>query len=313
MKIVETINTPVVVIGYKRPDNIKIIIDILLKSQVKNIYVYVNGNIDENDKLENIKTKELVREYSKLHQNIYVLMKEKNTGLKYNIPEAINWVFKYHDRTIILEDDCVPNQSFFKFCEELLIRYYSELKIGQISGSNFLNARKFKYNNTESYLFSKIVNCWGWATWKNRWHNIHDIEMSRWPEIKKQNHILDFFENKKDARYFKKIFNQSYPNKILWDRAWFLTHIINKRLSIIPNKNLITNIGYDEKASGPNPKKYDSLELEEMDFPLKHPEKIVINKLVDDFLISEGFSNPSLKYRILNRLKRYNFLNYLFK
>lgn len=308
----EIINTPVVVIGYKRPYNIKKIVEILLNYQIKNIFIYVNGSIDDDDKIANNQTKEFALEYSKSHKNIFTLIKEKNTGLKYNIPEAIDWVFKNHDRVIVLEDDCIPNKSFFYFCEELLKKYYSNFLIGQISGSNFLNSRNFNYDDSKSYMFTKIVNCWGWATWKNRWENVHDIEMSKWPEIKKKKYIENFFKNKKDIRYFKKIFNQNYPDKILWDRAWFLTNIINNRLTIIPNKNLVKNIGYDDNASGPNPKKYNSLNLEELNFPLEHPKVIKSDKSIDDFLIKEGFSNPSLKYRILNRLKKIRFLKYFF-
>src|SRR5210317_2252667 len=105
----EIINTPVVVIGYKRPYNIKKIIEILLNYQIKNIFIYVNGSIDDDDKIVNNQTKEFALEYSKSHKNIFTLIKEKNTGLKYNIPEAIDWVFKNHDRVIVLEDDCIPN------------------------------------------------------------------------------------------------------------------------------------------------------------------------------------------------------------
>lgn len=304
-------DTPVLLIGYKRSNNIKKILDLLLKFQIKNIYIYIDGSINNHDFFENSKTKETALAYSKLNKNISILLKEKNIGLKYNIPEAINWVFNFHNKIIILEDDCIPNESFFSFCEELLNKYYSDLRIGQISGSNFLNSRNFKYSNNESYMFSKITNCWGWATWKNRWENIHDIEMDIWPEIKNKKYLEEYFENGKDVRYARKIFNQIYPNKIIWDRAWFLTNIINKRFTIIPRKNLISNIGYDNLASGPNPKKYNSLELQDLKFPLIHPIKVQPNKSVDDFLIKEGFSNPSIKYRIINRLKKNKLFKYL--
>ena len=308
MENFESNDIPVLLITYKRPKNTKKLINILLENKISNIFIYNNGPIDDRD-LEDCKnTKDVVESYTKSYQNISALYKKKNTGLKYNIPEAIDWVFEKFDKVIILEDDCIPNNFFFLFCKQLLKKYENDLSIGQISGSNFINQRGYKRKNQDSYFFSKIINCWGWATWKNRWSNIHDIEMSNWPAIRKEKVIEKYFDNKKNSDYFNKIFNNNYPNNVIWDRAWFLTNIINKRLTIIPDKNLISNIGFDNKASGPNPKKYNSLIHEKLNFPLQHPKIIEADKDCDQFLIKEGFSNPPLKYRIINKLKKiFNF------
>ena len=298
-------DAPVLLITYKRPKNTEKLIKILLENKIKNIFIYNNGPIGNIDLEDCNSTKAVVKKYSEIYPNINTLYKKENTGLKYNIPEAINWVFDTYDKVIILEDDCIPNNLFFIFCNELLDKYQKDFRIGQISGSNFINNRNFKRKNKDSYFFSNIINCWGWATWKNRWKGVHDLEMKNWPNIKKNNIIKSFFKNKKDSVYFNKMFNANYPNNIMWDRAWFLTSIINNRLTIIPDKNLISNIGFDTKASGPNPKKYDSLKHENLDFPLTHPRIIETDNDCDKFLIKEGFSNPPLKYRIINKFKNF--------
>ncbi len=297
-------NAPVLLITFKRPDNTEKLINILIENKINKIFIYNNGPRNEDDNLECSKTKRIIQTYSKKYNNIEVLYKEKNTGLKYNIPEAINWVFQTNDRAIILEDDCFPNQNFFSFCNELLEKYENDQRIGQISGSNFLNHKNFIYKTKQSYYFSNIVNCWGWATWKNRWEGFHDVEMKSWPKIKENKIIEKFFNNKKNSDYFIKMMENNYPNNIMWDRAWFLTSIIHKRLTIIPEKNLISNIGYDEKASGQNPNKWNSLKLENLEFPLTHPNEIKQNDDIDDFIIAQGFTNPPIKYRILNKLKK---------
>lgn len=304
MENIEFNNAPVLLITYKRPENTEKLLKILLENKIKNIFIYNNGPINKIDLKDCKRTKDIVKKYSAIHPNIKVLYKNKNTGLKHNIPEAINWVFDYFDKVIILEDDCIPSKLFFLFCNELLVKYENNLRIGQISGSNFINNRQFKRKNQDSYFFSNIINCWGWATWKNRWTHVHDLEMTKWPEIKKNNVIKNFFNNKKNSDYFHKMFDDNYPNDIIWDRAWFLTNIINNRLTIIPDKNLISNIGFDIKASGPNPPKYDSLKHENLDFPLIHPKFLEADSDVDKFLIREGFSYPSLKFRIINKLKK---------
>lgn len=304
MKNFDDNNVPVLLITYKRPKNTEKLIKILLENKIKNIFIYNNGPINSVDFEDCNNTKIVVKKYSEIYSNIRVLYKKENTGLKYNIPEAINWVFDSFEKVIILEDDCIPNNLFFLFCNELLNKYAKNLRIGQICGSNFINNRNFKRKNQDSYFFSNIINCWGWATWKNRWTDVHDLEMKNWPNIKKQNLLKKFFINKKDSDYFNKMFDANYPNDIIWDRAWFLTSIVNNRFTIIPDKNLISNIGFDTKASGPNPNKYDSLNHENLYFPLKHPKTIEVDNEVDNFLINEGFSYPSLKHRIINKLKK---------
>ena len=298
-------NSPVLLITYKRSKNTEKLINTLIENKIENIYIYNNGPINNVDYEDCNKTKDIVKKYSDIYPNIKTLYKEKNTGLKYNIPEAINWVFESFDKVIVLEDDCFPSKYFFLFCNQLLDMYEKDLRIGQISGSNFLNSRNFKRKNQDSYFFSSIINCWGWATWKNRWTDIHDIEMKNWPVVKKQNLIENFFNNKKNSNYFNKVFDTNYPNNVIWDRAWFLTNIINKRVTIVADKNLISNNGFDENASGPNPKKYDSLKFEDLKFPLKHPKIFETDNDVDQFLINEGFSDPSLKHRIINKIKKY--------
>tara|TARA_B110000977_G_C11062511_1_gene486520 strand:- start:102 stop:1037 length:936 start_codon:yes stop_codon:yes gene_type:complete len=298
-------NAPVLLITYKRAKNTEKIIKILLDNKIKDIFIYNNGPINNLDFVDCNDTKIVVKKYETIHQNIKVLYKKENTGLKYNIPEAINWVFESFNKVIILEDDCIPNDPFFLFCNILLDKYEKNLRIGQISGSNFINNRGYKRKNKDSYFFSNIINCWGWATWKNRWTNVHDLEMKSWPSVKKKKIIESFFNNKKNSNYFNKIFDTNYPNNVIWDRAWFLTNIINNRLTIIPDKNLISNIGFDARASGPNPKKYDSLKHENLIFPLEHPKIIEADKDCDQFLIKEGFSKPLFKYRLINKLKKF--------
>ena len=85
-----------------------------------------------------------------------------------------------------MEDDCVPSKDFFKFCNLLLEKYKNDNRISQISGNNFLNFKKYKRRNLDSYFFSKLTSSWGWATWKNRWEFCYDSELSLWPKIKKK-------------------------------------------------------------------------------------------------------------------------------
>jgi hypothetical protein len=132
--------------------------------------------------------------------------------------------------------------------------------------------------------------------------------MTNWPIIKKQKWLLDFFNNKEDSNYWENILNRRYlKNDNDWDRVWTYANLINNRISICPAKNLISNIGYDSVAAHQqNPKKWNSIPLEKIDFPLKHPIVISADNEVDEFLTKEGFSKPKLLYRIKNFLKKLN-------
>ena len=153
-------------------------------------------------------------------------------------------------------------------------------------------------------FFSNFTSSWGWATWKNRWENSYDSEISLWPKIKKEKWLNDIFDNKKSVDFWSKAFDRRFKNlDDDWDRPWTFANLINNRLNIFPNKNLICNIGDDNSALHSNPKKWNNLKLENMKFPLKHPKIICLDKTVDDFLTNEGFSIPNIRYRIKNKIK----------
>ena len=297
--------TPVLLITYKRPELTKKIFSILKKNNVKNLFVFNDGPKSKSNNLELneiIKTRKIINYY---HKSINFKKKilKKNIGLNSAIPLAIDWVFKYHDKVIIIEDDCIVEKDFFIFCEQLLKLYENDQRISQISGSNLLNHRGFSRRNNDSYFFSKFTPVWGWATWKNRWEKVYDKKMKNWSEVKRGKWLFDILKNKENGKYWLKIFNKEY-NKIIWDRIWTFSNFINNRISIIPSKNLVSNLGYDKDASGINPKKWSAVKIENMEFPLKHPNIIAVDEQADSFISAEGFSTPKLTYRIKNFIKR---------
>jgi GR25 family glycosyltransferase involved in LPS biosynthesis len=94
---------------------------------------------------------------------VKTLFRDGNLGCGLSVKSSIDWFFKQEEMGIILEDDCVPNESFFRFCEELLIKYEADDRVGMISGNNHISYQP----NLDSYLFSRYKGCWGWATYGN--------------------------------------------------------------------------------------------------------------------------------------------------
>jgi hypothetical protein len=107
---------------------------------------------------------------------------ETNLGCARRVSSGLDWVFNQVEEAIILEDDCLPDPSFFRFCTDLLERYRSDNRIFSISAQNFYGQAVPE----ASYYFSRYHHCWGWATWKRAWQHF-DFEMKLWPEVREKN------------------------------------------------------------------------------------------------------------------------------
>lgn len=294
---------PVLLMTYIRSKNTKRILDLIKKYNQKKIFIFNDGLKIKSHKNLHDDTKKVIFDFKKKNSNTQLIVSKKNLTQKNNLPFALSKVFQKHEHVIILEDDCIPNKEFFKFCNILLKKYKNDSRIAQISGNNFLNFKKIKRRNNDSYFFSKFTSSWGWATWKDRWKKIYDKDMKDWPVVESEKWLEDILIDKNSIDFWSKYFSRRF--KMLdddWDRPWTYINFINSRLTIFPSKNLISNIGDDQLALHKNPKKWDSLELERLRFPLKHPKIIVADLKYDRIVSSQGFTIPKLSYRIKNKL-----------
>ncbi len=271
------ITTPVTFFIFNRPETTKKVFEEIRKAEPEKLFVVADGprtNAKEDESLckqtreitENIDWDcEVVRDYAK-----------ENFGLRKRIITGLSRVFEQVDETIILEDDCLPNYSFFLFCQELLSKYKNENRIMMISGNNFLfNKLKIK----ESYYFTVFNHIWGWATWKRAWQ-FYDDEMKDWNEMKETDFLFNVLQDEDSAKYFRTIFQEVYEGKInSWGYRWLYSMWKRGGLSIAPQKNLVTNIGFGSGATNTKSRKHiiSNLPREEMEFPLTHPVKIERN------------------------------------
>jgi len=217
------------------------------------------------------------------------LFREKNLGCKYAVSGAIDWFFENVEQGIILEDDVLPDQSFFRFCQEMLERYKDDKRIMSVSGYNPLG----KYNMGENYLFSKYFFCWGWATWRRAWKK-NNLEMKNY-FIK--NKGLNFFER----ILFSKKLQDNLSGKISsWAIIFSHSHFENKGLSIVPQKNLIKNLGFsDISFTHTKENKWDNKFLNrkphKLKFPLTHSKKVKSNKKFSRKYIIKEYKRIILK------------------
>lgn len=163
-----------------------------------------------------------------------------NMGCKGRVSSGLDWVFSEVEEAIILEDDCLPDPSFFPFCEKMLDYYRHDERVMMIGGMNYLLDRS---GGDASYFFTRYYAIWGWASWRRAWQK-YDIAMKEWPLFRKDKQLREYYADAYMRRHLTRVFDDSFSGRIdTWDNQWFYTCLFNNGLSIVPRVNLITNIG----------------------------------------------------------------------
>ena len=233
---------------------------------------------------------------------VFKNLSETNLGCGERVISGLNWAFSLVEEAIILEDDCLPDLSFFPFCQELLERYRGDGRVAYISGSNPLG----RYGKpADSYYFSRIGGIWGWATWRSEWQR-YDRHLSDWPEIRKRRILEEVFDEPKAVVFWTQIFDLMYENTgpDTWDYQWVYTQLKNNGLAIVPGVNLIANIGFGEGAT--HTTEEDSrfmLPAASMEFPLRHPSSFIPLRSLDRQRVRDMLP-PSVVRRAFKKFKR---------
>ena len=268
--------TPVVLIFYNRPNFTKKVVEQIIKANPPKVYAISDGpKTSKEINLVN-QTRDLVeKSFDMSHIGIEKIYSNTNLGLEKRICSGLDYVFQLEEKAIILEDDCVPEISFFQFCQEMLTKYETEEKVSHISGSRYVDV-----NNSEnkSYYFSKYPLEWGWATWKSEWMR-YDSKMSDWQEVSKDSTLRKKYDTKKTYKYWHWIFKNCYNGSInSWAYKWFYRNIVDGKLSIIPKYNLINNIGMGSNSTNTKLKsRFLTQRTQELAFPLESPKKLCLN------------------------------------
>ncbi len=303
------VKNPILFLIFNRPDTTEKVFKKIKLAKPSKLYLAADGprKNKENEAELCAKTREIVSVID-WKCEVKTLFRTENLGCKYAVSSAINWFFENENQGIILEDDCLPHQDFFRFCDEMLHYYKDDKRIRHIGGSNFQMGNK---RGEASYYFSKLSHVWGWATWKRAW-NDYDVELKNY----KNNNAETLFKNVFNDFHLEKdwnlIFNQLIENKIdTWDYQWSITNFFSNGVSVIPTVNLISNIGFNENATHTTTSNaHANLEVFPLDAEITHPITFEINTAADYFtLSSEHNLVERKKISFYKRLKRFLFPN----
>lgn len=278
------VRSPILFIIFNRPDTTFQVMETIRKARPRRLYIAGDGPRNNHDELELCKESRKISSRVDWQCEVKTLWHDRNLGCRAAITSAIDWFFSYEEEGIILEDDCVPSNSFYDYCDNLLERYRNDHRIMAISGANLLTDYCIA---PDSYYFSRYPHIWGWATWRRAWR-CYDRDMALWPEFSalKGLHAWSYRETEFEA-YWTNIFN--HINEIdTWDYQWLFTCWAYNGLSCIPAKNLVKNIGFDNRATHTldSSNQHSQLTATELSFPLAHP-KLIIRHAVADYIISQ--------------------------
>jgi hypothetical protein len=296
--------TPVLLIIFNRPDSTRKVFAAIRQARPPKLFVSADGPRPGNKAdLENCRAARAIINQVDWDCELYTNLREENFGCMRGPCSAITWFFDQVEEGIIFEDDCLPHPTFFRFCEELLARYRDDERVMTISGDNFLFGRK---EIPYSYYFSRYPHIWGWATWRRAWQHF-DATLSLWPTIKKENRLIDLFEDKNLLKTFTRLFDKVYEGEIVtvWDYQWTFTSLMQNGLTILPKVNLVSNIGF--LPAGTHTQKENvlaNLPSEPMVFPLSHPPFVLRDSLADQITQSYCFNLKWFPLRALSKIKR---------
>ncbi|MFK0731114.1 MAG: glycosyltransferase family 2 protein [Gloeotrichia echinulata GP01] len=205
---------------------------------------------------------------------------EINLGCGKRVSSGLDWVFNTVEEAIILEDDTLPNASFFEFSSQLLDHFRFNKRVMAIGGTNLLKNWKA---DEQDYHFSYHGSIWGWASWSRAW-KLYDFSLKAWQQKEIQQLIRQVSLEPKYFNARKRLFEESIVNKVdTWDYQWLFTRLANQGLTILPAKNLVSNIGFGINATHTTNEdsKFANLPTYSINYPLNHSQPVEFDQMYE--------------------------------
>lgn len=309
------LDTPVLFIIFNRPQTTRVVFEAIRQARPRQLFIAADGprSNKEGEEQRCNETRQIVSNID-WDCTVHTLFCENNIGCGRGVSGAISWFFDHVEQGIILEDDTVPTQSFFRLCEELLERYKNNSSIMQISGNNPLSHWKA---TDKSYIFSHYSSIWGWATWRRAW-KLYDFNINQIDSEMERLILNSRTYTKKENRFFLDIYKKVHQIDT-WDYQWHYCRWINNGIGIVPSSNLVSNIGFGAdsthttSADGEiaNTRSFD------LEFPLKHNHAVIVDRQFDDLVATRWrlrrTAKDYIKHPIRVVLKRTSSLRTLLK
>ncbi len=278
---------PVALIIFNRPPHTRRVLNEIRKYKPSRLLVIADGPRSEGEATQCEAARSVIREVD-WDCEVLTNYSSVNLGCRVRPATGLTWVFEQCEEAIILEDDCVPDPSFFPFCAELLEKYRADERIMMISGNQFVvEDRPAKH----SYYFSRYTHTWGWASWRRAWQH-YDIGIRRWSDLRQTEWLPQTLGDSDLARYWRAILDDVWSGRITtWDYQWAFACWLNDGLAVAPSTNLVSNIGFGEGAThtalADHP--FANMASGALTFPLQHPPCVTCNREMDALVVAQEF------------------------
>lgn len=270
------LSTPVLMIGFNRVGPLRQVFETVRAARPPRLYFAADGPRNEQERVRCEEVRALAKQVD-WPCEVHTRFNEKNLGLRKGVSSAIAWFFENEPEGIVLEDDTLPVPSFFRFCQEMLERYRNDERMWVILANNLME--DWPHPTEGAYYFSAhgYGAPWGWASWRRVWQH-YDVNMGQWPALKTSSTLKDFFMNDGEERDVHAMFDRVHDGRMnSWSYQLDITRIANHGLNIIPNTNLVDNIGFGDDGthttSLADPR--NKRTAREVHFPLAHPRFIM--------------------------------------
>ncbi|MGW8247535.1 MAG: hypothetical protein ACWGOV_05430 [Acidiferrobacterales bacterium] len=299
-----SLDSAVLMLVFNRPDVTERVFQMVRRARPNRLYVSADGP-RESVAGDLVKSNETRKIFDRVDWDCEVKtnFSDKNKGCRQAVAEGIDWFFESEEEGIILEDDCLPNESFFRFSAEMLGRYRADERIMHINGNNFGTSEFIE--SPFSYHFCSYAQVWGWATWRRAWLQYQkDLEL--WPAIQNGNWLRNIGWSSREFKIQNEKYNLMCGEDAIdtWDYQWQFTLFVNNGLAISPKQNLVSNIGFGADATHTRGEGSGRSEIptQEMSFPLIHPDFVRADYQLDK-LYRRMMIRP-LQETILEKVRR---------
>lgn len=286
---------PIAIIVFNRPDMAHALVNRLREIRPSRLFVIADGaRSDRPDEAEQVAKTRSAINHIDWPCDIARIYSDQNLGCGVRIRTGISQAFEAADKLIILEDDCRPNQTFFRFTDQLLNRYEDDRRVMAITGNCFHD----RMPGGQSYYFSKYPNCWGWATWRRAWE-LYDSCECDWQTLSNSDRYAQLFETRHEQAYWTQLLDRIAQGRLdTWDVQWVLACWLNGGLTAAPTKNLVSNVGFNDLATHTT---FDSplaalptYELETIEHPATVKRDAAVDRESDRLLYSGTWKHPGI-------------------
>ncbi|MBS1937058.1 MAG: nucleotide-diphospho-sugar transferase [Bacteroidetes bacterium] len=297
------LRTAVLFIAFNREAPARKVMEAIRKAKPPRLYFACDGWRNERERERCEKVRALVKLVD-WDCELRTRFNEKNLGVMMGESTAMDWFFEHEEEGIILEDDTLPGQSFFPYCQELLERYRHDERVWCIMGNNLMT--EWEAADAASYYYSVhgYGAYWGWAGWRRVWKK-YDVKMAEWPGLRDSGALEGHFLNNAEKEEAYKLFDGQFEGKIRsWDYQMDFARILDRGVTCIPNVNLIRNIGFgaDGTHTVSEKDRRNKEKVDEVAFPLVHPKHMLVDAK-RDLAYFENYIRPGQFRRFKDSIK----------